>query len=975
MKESGFAVKGKTVNGFVKDGGVTLNVQSPKAWQSTVGHEITHVLEGTETYGALREALYAYAESKGELANRRTALTELYNGMNADIDAELTADLVGEYLFTDKDFINKLTGNRPLFKKVWDEVKYLCKVATGKELTEIEKVEREFARAWKEQGQTQNKTNTTDNPDIQYSFSNSLLDNGTDLGYNLYTSSDNFILEVNKNDRAAFSRSLANKTADLGKDEIRTVEIYCANKIYYFEATGYMQGQMLYSANVNDFDEYKTVKKEFYDGYNGSRHTFGSWASILSPDGTGTRSDIRGTEDRRAESDVYEVYGEPRTRNGAGTQERIRQNFEDDPEEVESLVAELRKLYGLTENHLTKENETSSTDGVFFDGENTYIRYSLSKASPIINKLTGEEITERTFVTLQKLERGEDVALSELATLKEVKEGKLKKDALVEEFVAKHPELKDVPQKDVGTYLINSPEREQLRNFILEKRKKEGSFTGVDKNGKEVYNGSVEKGKRLDIVIGLPASGKSSAIVNPLSEYYKSVVVDSDIIKGELPEFNDGWGASLVHEESSIINAELFAVFLKTGSNIVLPIVGAKTSSVEQYLNHAKDYGYDVHLHLNELPGSKATGRNLSRYFETGRFIDPDTTAKYGNKPTEVYAEMKARGDISGYSRWNNDVERGKRPYLIEISEVNRAYGEFSDTWRASSGTNPEGSIGANTQGTNANSGNEMGRPQESVVENAPTRENSEGSTRLSGIFNLNPKTQEALSKSGVVSPELNDSSDDSIAFSDALQDISPTENFSLSNNGEQFAPIGNYSTPLNEAALEQDIAPVAENATTETVVENATTSESPMPTVPKSTRLQTIAQKVVENIRAVEADLADNRDLRREAEANYNNQIAKLQEQYNATKNKETKVAYNLLQSISRLERLKASTDAKFAKLISDLEARAEKMKDPTYSRALYKEAKMTEYAEWAENRIGDTNALCSLRLQRLVRLQYKSQ
>lgn len=150
LKESGFALEGKTVNGFVKNGNVTLNVQSQKAWQSTVGHEITHILEGTDSYGALQEALFKYAESKGELESRRTALTELYKDMDADIDAELTADLVGDYLFTDKNFINNLTGNRTLFQKVYDEIKYLCKVATGKELTEIEKVKQEFDKAWKE---------------------------------------------------------------------------------------------------------------------------------------------------------------------------------------------------------------------------------------------------------------------------------------------------------------------------------------------------------------------------------------------------------------------------------------------------------------------------------------------------------------------------------------------------------------------------------------------------------------------------------------------------------------------------------------------------------------------------------------------------------------------------------------------------------------------------------------------------------
>ena len=152
LKESGFAIEGKTVNGFANKskGSVTLNVQSAKAWQSTVGHEIGHVLKGTDSFEALQETLFKYAESKGELASRKAALTELYKGIDTDIDEELTCDLIGDYLFSDSNFIKNLTTDKNLFQKVWDEVKYLCKVATGKELTEIEKVEREFAKVWKE---------------------------------------------------------------------------------------------------------------------------------------------------------------------------------------------------------------------------------------------------------------------------------------------------------------------------------------------------------------------------------------------------------------------------------------------------------------------------------------------------------------------------------------------------------------------------------------------------------------------------------------------------------------------------------------------------------------------------------------------------------------------------------------------------------------------------------------------------------
>lgn len=171
LKESGFAVEGRIVNGYVNKntGSVTLNVQSAQAWQSVVGHEITHVLEGTEAYGALRNALYAYAESKGELEGRRASVTELYRDMGADVESELTADLVGDYLFTDKSFVDHLTGNRNLFQKVYDEIKYLCKVATGKELTEIEKVKREFDRAWKEMS-VGNKAANKESGKTQYSL-------------------------------------------------------------------------------------------------------------------------------------------------------------------------------------------------------------------------------------------------------------------------------------------------------------------------------------------------------------------------------------------------------------------------------------------------------------------------------------------------------------------------------------------------------------------------------------------------------------------------------------------------------------------------------------------------------------------------------------------------------------------------------------------------------------------------------------
>ena len=177
LKESGFAVAGATVNGFVTKGGITLNMDSHKAWQSTVGHEITHVLEGTEFYGELQNAIKAYAETKGEYQSKYDAIKELYEGKDADIDAELTADLVGEYLFSDEAFVQHLSAkNRNVFQKIYDEIKYLLKVVTAgtKEARDLEKVKRAFDKAYKAETKTGEGTKLSISEDAKKADSNYL---------------------------------------------------------------------------------------------------------------------------------------------------------------------------------------------------------------------------------------------------------------------------------------------------------------------------------------------------------------------------------------------------------------------------------------------------------------------------------------------------------------------------------------------------------------------------------------------------------------------------------------------------------------------------------------------------------------------------------------------------------------------------------------------------------------------------------
>ena len=164
LKGSVFAVEGKTVNGYFdkESGTVGVNIDSAKALNTVVGHEITHVLEGTELYDAMKQTLFEYAKSKGEYQSRYDAFVELYKDVkDADIEAELAADLVGDYLFTDADFINHLsTKNRNVFQKIYDELLYLYKIANAgsKEAMQLEKVKKAFEKAYREGGKAQKNT-------------------------------------------------------------------------------------------------------------------------------------------------------------------------------------------------------------------------------------------------------------------------------------------------------------------------------------------------------------------------------------------------------------------------------------------------------------------------------------------------------------------------------------------------------------------------------------------------------------------------------------------------------------------------------------------------------------------------------------------------------------------------------------------------------------------------------------------------
>ena len=225
----------------------------------------------------------------------------------------------------------------------------------------------------------------------------------------------------------------------------------------------------------------------------------------------------------------------------------------------------------------------------------------------------------------------------------------------VEENAAIAQQLaKDFLAKFGETTQINTPARIALRRRIIE----------------ELYgDGAKKKERQAFIVMGLPASGKSSAVAEPLAKEHGALIIDSDEAKERLPEFADGLLASAVHEESSDIAERITSNAVENGDNIVLPVVGKTLSSLEKKIAYLKAHGYRVNLYYVDLPVEKAVERGKGRFQHTGRLVPLAYIRSVGLKPKQNFDTIKAgkaTEEVDHYEAWSNDVDRGQRPRLLE---------------------------------------------------------------------------------------------------------------------------------------------------------------------------------------------------------------------------------------------------------------------------------------------------------------------
>ena len=282
-------------------------------------------------------------------------------------------------------------------------------------------------------------------------------------------------------------------------------------------------------------------------------------------------------------------------------------------------------------------------------------------------KLGDGRISKEYSTVLDTLFEGNDVSDEEIMALPEWKEAmELEKD------------LEGRLQKEYGvtrTKDINTKARNRFRNAIVEAAlgdhiSKTVPIEGFEGKEFETNEGleegesyDVEKGKKVFIAIGLPAAGKSTTFANPLARKYKARLCDSDTVKKVLPEFANGYGGNLVHDESTEINERILAGAIENGDNIVYPILGYKSEKLTPLIKLFKDKGYEVNLCFKDMPANIAKGRLLGRFLQKGRYLPLNCISKAQGRVGESFDAVKELAD--SYIRASSDPD-GSNEKIIE---------------------------------------------------------------------------------------------------------------------------------------------------------------------------------------------------------------------------------------------------------------------------------------------------------------------
>lgn len=274
-----------------------------------------------------------------------------------------------------------------------------------------------------------------------------------------------------------------------------------------------------------------------------------------------------------------------------------------------------------------------------------------------VAKQIGAQISDNDLDMYRRAQNGEILSRQEIDNSPIVKKFK--------EYANKHAGEEILTKnQETGVDTIDNQTMAKLRDIATQ-------YMGTDDSLKTARN----EGNAV-IVLGLPASGKSSNAVDKLvaQGYFN---LDNDNIKKLFPEYNGGLGAGSVHNASSYISNEMVLPEIANNrTNVVIPVIGKGLNSLEKYATILKNAGYgNIDLVNVELPTDKTATRNFTRMLETSRNVGMDYIYDVvGDRPTKNFNLIKERinngtePNFTSYSTLSTDVPFGADARVIEDS-------------------------------------------------------------------------------------------------------------------------------------------------------------------------------------------------------------------------------------------------------------------------------------------------------------------
>jgi len=170
----------------------------------------------------------------------------------------------------------------------------------------------------------------------------------------------------------------------------------------------------------------------------------------------------------------------------------------------------------------------------------------------------------------------------------------------------------------------------------------------------------------LTLIIGPPASGKTTVIKPVAPMYARSVNLDVDEAKAAIPEYSQGiLPAALVHEESGDMVEKLQARAVAAKRNIVLDVTGKSYEKTLSKVQAMKDQGYEVDLYRTHLSPLDSARNAYGRYKTSGRFVDPEfILTEVRDKPADTYERLKQSGLLRSWASY--DTTDMRAPRLID---------------------------------------------------------------------------------------------------------------------------------------------------------------------------------------------------------------------------------------------------------------------------------------------------------------------